>query len=142
VDSTAASDTAYDYSVQAVGGSGDGPVATTRTIKTPSIIHSRGKALVVVDNTLYAQSSFGPSLDNFLGRPRWRRVEVVTKRMLGGITWDQMRGMAEVKSFIIANKTNAKAVILFGHVVIPYSGPKRATDIRSMRPLGGRHVLR
>ncbi|MCI0627185.1 MAG: VCBS repeat-containing protein [Acidobacteria bacterium] len=124
--------TPYDYRVTAVGGGlPDGPAVTTRGIYNPDIIHSRGRVLVVIEGTLYSQASFGSYWQTFkedLAGDGWE-VIAKTDAPRHHDAWDahDKDGLTEIKNWILTKKTGAKALILIGHVVIPYSGLE-ATD--------------
>jgi len=122
MDTSVAGSSEYDYRVTASYGLS----ATTRAVQYPSIIHSRGKVLVVVENSLYTQPTFGNYWNTFLQDLVQDGWEVVTKTDARRHTDDwsasDKDGVAEIKTFIASNLTGAKAVILLGHVPIPYSG--------------------
>lgn len=138
-DGTAAPNTEFIYRVQAFDqGFGVPGIPETAALWSPSpttigttLIHNRGKVLVIVEDSLMTQT--GPSFVAFqqkvldfqkdLAGDGWE-VVIKTDAPRHVDTWGatDTAGVTTVKNWINSASTGAKAVILLGHVVIPYSG--------------------
>ncbi|MBU6400542.1 MAG: fibronectin type III domain-containing protein, partial [Verrucomicrobia bacterium] len=117
VDSNVTVGTAYEYQVVKTAGTYTGYGYTYSGINVP-LTESRGKVILVVDNT------YASYLTNSLTR---------LQQDLVGDGWIVLRhdvnrtdSVSSVKSLIVADynadPVNVKAVFLFGHVPVPYSG--------------------
>ncbi|MCF6228191.1 MAG: hypothetical protein L3J82_05930 [Planctomycetes bacterium] len=116
-DSSITSGTIYEYAVGATGGtvSAWGMICSGVDI-APA--HSRGKLILVVDDTF--TTSLAPELDRLRDDLTGDGWQVITKAVQPTDT------VPSVKTLIVseynADPTNVKAVFLFGHVPVPYSG--------------------
>ncbi len=118
VDNTAATGTAYEYKVvRATSSAGTGYGCIASGIQLP-VADYRGKMVLLVDNT-FTTSLATPitQLINDLRADGWvvLRSDVSRTASVSSVR-------STIQSYYNADPANVKAVFLFGHVPVPYSG--------------------
>jgi len=130
-DSTVNSGTVYDYQAQAVH-----PILTpllnmeSTAVVDPAPIHDRGRLLLIVDGTLYSQigsTHMNKLLDDLAG-DGWTVIPKYDAPRHQDPNWTSTNAdnVADIKQWIVdrynESPGNTKAVLIIGHVTIPYSG--------------------
>src|SRR5688500_6673357 len=116
-DTSVASGQTYEYRIVKAASSYTGYGYIQTGVAAP-VVDSRGKVVLVVDNTIAsALSSELSLLQQDLAGDGW----VVVRRDVGR-TDSPTNVKAVIKSVYDADPANVKSVFLFGHVPVPYSG--------------------
>ena len=143
-DTTAVPGTTYEYKVTEQAGRNNFSYTVTGIVdfgivSSSSLVESRGTVVLVVDTTFTSQPVLYPNLISKLARLQqdlvgdgWTVLRHDVARDAGmdnsGVLIDRGAGVRNVKSLIRADYTAqaatnpVKAVFLFGHVPVPYSG--------------------
>jgi len=117
IDNTVSLGISYEYAVRRVGSSYNGYGYINSGIQVPEISF-RGRLLLIVDSTFV--TSLAPELDRLVKDMEGDGWEIIRHDVLrtGSVT--------HVKDIIVSDfnqdSANTKAVFLFGHVPVPYSG--------------------
>ncbi len=116
VDAAVIVDSAYEYYVQGTGSTITSAGFVYAGIKAPAI-HSRGAVILVVDSTFTTASAAGikKMMDDLSG-DGWQVIRHDFLRTTSAVT---------IKAAIAndyATHANVKAVLILGHVAVPYSG--------------------
>ena len=116
-DNNVAAGTAYEYQIVKVGPAYTGYGYVYAGINLP-MVDSRGKLLLVVDNTYAANmASELARLQQDLVGDGWTVIRLNVNRN------DAVTSVkAQIKAQYTADPANVKCVFLFGHVPVPYSG--------------------